>query len=115
MKLHQLLKNKISSWRELEKQIEQLPTTKERGDVFEQFVFCYLGIKKNLYQIQCHYMAENIPTSTAWLLADLGEAKGKQELFTRQSPQRLKTLREYAMIESAVSSNRIEGIQVDRK
>lgn len=61
MKFHQLLRNRISSWRELEKQIEQLSTTKERGDVFEQFVFCYLGIKRNLYQIQCHYMAKNIP------------------------------------------------------
>jgi len=47
---------------------------------------------------------ETIPAATAWYLADLGEARGKQELFTRQSPQRLKVLRENAMIESAVSS-----------
>ena len=38
----------------------------------------------------------SIPASTAWYLADLGEARGKQELFTRQSPQRLKVLREHA-------------------
>jgi len=56
----------------------------------------------------------NIPTVTAWYLADLGEARGKQELFTRQSPQRLKALREHALIESAVSSNRIEGVEVDQ-
>src|SRR5437660_8558465 len=56
----------------------------------------------------------NIPTTTAWYLADLGEARGKQELFTRQSPQRLKVLREHALIESAVSSNRIEGVTVDQ-
>jgi len=56
---------------------------------------------------------ESIPTAAAWYLADLGQAKGKQELFTRQSPQRLKILREHAMIESAVSSNRIEGVEVD--
>jgi len=56
---------------------------------------------------------ESIPTATAWYLADLGQALGKQELFTRQSPQRLKVLREHAMIESAVSSNRIEGVEVD--
>lgn len=56
-----------------------------------------------------------IPTTTAWYLADLGEARGKQELFTRQAPQRLKVLREHALIESAVSSNRIEGIVVDRR
>lgn len=54
-----------------------------------------------------------IPPSTAWYLSDLGEFRGKQELYTRQSPPRLKALREHAMIESAVSSNRIEGISID--
>ena len=57
---------------------------------------------------------ESIPTATSWHLADLGQALGKQELFTRQSPQRLKVLREHALIESAVSSNRIEGVTVDQ-
>src|SRR5713226_4238772 len=56
----------------------------------------------------------NIPTTAAWYLADLGEARGKQELFTKQSPQRLKVLREHALIESAVSSNRIEGVTVEQ-
>jgi Fic family protein len=56
---------------------------------------------------------ESVPASTSWYLSDLGEARGKQELFTRQSPQRLKVLREHALIESAVSSNRIEGVEVD--
>src|SRR5690349_10748665 len=55
----------------------------------------------------------SLPTTTSWYLADLGEARGKQELFTRQSPQKLKVLREHALIESAVSSNRIEGVQVE--
>jgi Fic family protein len=55
-----------------------------------------------------------LPTRTAWYLADLGEARGKQELFTRQSPQKLKVLREHALIESAISSNRIEGVEVDQ-
>jgi len=57
---------------------------------------------------------ESIPASTSWYLADLGEARGKQELFTKQAPQKLKVLRENAMIESAVSSNRIEGITVEQ-
>src|SRR2546425_10529111 len=57
---------------------------------------------------------ETILATTAWYLADLGEARGKQELFTKQSPQRLKVLREPALIESAVSSNRIEGVEVDQ-
>src|SRR3954454_14569369 len=57
----------------------------------------------------------NIPVATSWLLADLGEAKGKQDLHSRRTPQRLRVLREHALIESAVSSNRIEGVEVDRK
>jgi Fic family protein len=57
---------------------------------------------------------KDIPTIIAWYLADLGEARGKQELFRRQTPQVLKALREHAVIESAVSSNRIEGVVVDQ-
>jgi len=51
---------------------------------------------------------QNIPLATSWYLSDLGVAQGKQELFTQQSPQKLKVLREHALIESAISSNRIE-------
>lgn len=58
---------------------------------------------------------ETIPASTSWYLADLGEARGRQELYTRQAPQKLKILREHALIESAVSSNRIEGVTVDQR
>ena len=57
---------------------------------------------------------EAIPTASSWYLADLGEARGKQELFSRQSPQKLRVLREHALIESAVSSNRIEGVVADQ-
>jgi Fic family protein len=57
---------------------------------------------------------ETILATTSWYLADLSEARGKQDLFTKQSPQKLKVLRENAVIESAVSSNRIEGVSVDR-
>jgi Fic family protein len=57
---------------------------------------------------------KEIPAGVAWYLADLGEARGKQELFTRQAPRRHKVLREHALIESAVSSNRIEGVTVDK-
>src|SRR5271156_2210520 len=56
-----------------------------------------------------------VPPATAWSLAELGQASGRQELFTKQSPQKLKALREHALIESAVSSNRIEGVEVDQK
>jgi Fic family protein len=57
---------------------------------------------------------ETIPVSTSWYLADLGEARGREALFTKQSPQRLRVLREHALIESAISSNRIEGVVVDQ-
>jgi Fic family protein len=56
----------------------------------------------------------NIPTSVAWSVADLAERRGKQELFTQQSPQRLRALREQALIESTVSSNRIEGVTIEQ-
>lgn len=56
-----------------------------------------------------------IPVTTSWYLADISEAKGRQELYTRQSPQILKSLKEHALIESAVSSSRIEGVEVDAK
>src|SRR6266581_5821387 len=55
-----------------------------------------------------------LPMQTTWYLTELAEARGKQELFTRQSPQKLKVLREHALVESAVSSNRIEGVEVDQ-
>lgn len=44
----------------------------------------------------------------------LGEYKGRQELFSRQSPQVLRTLREAAVIESTEASNRIEGVVAPR-
>ncbi len=56
---------------------------------------------------------DSIPTRISWYLTDLAESKGRQELFTLQSPQVLKTLREHALIESTISSNRIEGVEVD--
>jgi Fic family protein len=56
-----------------------------------------------------------VSARTAWYLADVAEALGKQELFTKQAPQKLKALREHALIESAISSNRIEGVEVEHK
>ena len=58
---------------------------------------------------------DTIPVTTSWYLADISEAKGRQDLYKRQSPQRLKSLKEHALVESAVSSNRIEGVEVDKK
>ena len=57
---------------------------------------------------------DQLPMAVAWHASSLAEFRGRQELFTRQSPQRLKALRENAIIESAIASNRIEGVEIDR-
>jgi Fic family protein len=61
------------------------------------------------------FKPENIklPLGSVWLMNSIAEYKGKQELYVKQSPQMLKTLLETALIESAESSNRIEGVTVD--
>jgi len=43
-------------------------------------------------------------------IRQLGEYKGRQELYTEQAPQVLKALQQAAQIESTESSNRIEGV-----
>jgi Fic family protein len=53
-----------------------------------------------------------LPTGTVWLIADTAEAKGRQQLYSKQAPQLLKALREMALIQSVESSNRIEGVTV---
>lgn len=56
-----------------------------------------------------------VPLVTAWELAEIAERKGRQDLYARQSPRRLRRMRECAVIESAVSSNRIEGVRIEEK
>lgn len=46
-------------------------------------------------------------------LRSIGEHKGRQELFNRQIPETLETLRTLAVIESAESSNRLEGVTAE--
>src|SRR3990170_3965525 len=62
MKFSNIFQKKYSSWKELEKVIESLSTTKQRGDAFEEFVFAYLNIKKHLYQVKEVFMSTEIPT-----------------------------------------------------
>ena len=45
----------------------------------------------------------------------VGEYRGKQELFRRQTPEVLASLKELAIIESSESSNRLEGITAPRE
>lgn len=48
-------------------------------------------------------------------LRAIGEYRGKQALFFKQSPETLNTLRMIAKIESSESSNRLEGIELPHK
>lgn len=49
------------------------------------------------------------------ILRALGEYRGKQALFFRQSPETLNSLQLVAKIESSESSNRLEGIELPHK
>ena len=52
MKYHILLKNRFTNWFQLEKEIERIEgSNKEKGDIFEDFVYAYLEINKAYYQI----------------------------------------------------------------
>ncbi len=53
--------------------------------------------------------------STAWYLSQCTEARGMQEMWKRVRPAVLKKLKESAIIQSTESSNRIEGVEVDKK
>jgi len=54
----------------------------------------------------------SIPIGTGWLLGACMEARGRQDLWTRQKPEVLAVLRQQAIIQSVESSNRIEGVTV---
>jgi Fic family protein len=53
-----------------------------------------------------------LPLGSVWLIGDVAEAKGRQELSLRQPPEVLTSLRETALVQSVESSNRIEGVAV---
>ena len=53
--------------------------------------------------------------SDASTIQKIGEYKGKQALFSQQTPEILDSLRQVAIIESSESSNRLEGITAPRK
>ena len=54
----------------------------------------------------------SIPVGTGWPLGACMEARGRQDLWIRQKPEVLAVLREQAIIQSAESSNRIEGVTI---
>lgn len=64
-----------------------------------------------MHSLEARFLeAQLIPHSLLSSIREIGEYKGKQELFKEQAPQVLRTLREAAVIQSTESSNRIEGV-----
>lgn len=56
-----------------------------------------------------------LPMNIVRMLTIINEYKGKQDLYKKQSPQILNTLKDVAIVQSAESSNRIEGIYTSNK
>ena len=57
--------------------------------------------------------ALTIPHHLITIIRQIGEYKGKQELYKKQAPEMLENLRHVAIIQSTESSNRLEGITAD--
>lgn len=53
-----------------------------------------------------------LPLGSVWLMSDVAEAKGRQDLYLDKPPEILTSLRETALVQSVESSNRIEGVTV---
>ena len=51
-----------------------------------------------------------IPPHLIQIIRQIGEHKGKQEIYKLQAPEKLENLRKVALIQSVESSNRIEGV-----
>lgn len=56
-----LNKSAFKSWEELEPYIKGLPTTKDRGDAFEEFAYLYFKYHNDLYDIKKIYSHDEIP------------------------------------------------------
>ncbi|SHM58645.1 Fic family protein [Gracilibacillus kekensis] len=56
-----------------------------------------------------------LPMETVSLISKINEYKGKQDLYMKQAPQILNTLKDVAIIQSTKASNAIEGIIITDK
>lgn len=69
-----------------------------------------------MHSLSSEYLSGlNFNSEQASILRAIGEYRGKQALFFKQSPETLETLRMVAKIESSESSNRLEGIELPHK
>ncbi|EKD28822.1 MAG: hypothetical protein ACD_79C00193G0005 [uncultured bacterium] len=69
-----------------------------------------------MYSLSSKYLQKLVFKETVLSnLKVIGEFKGKQALFFKQTPEILNTLKQVAIIESSESSNRLEGITAPHK
>jgi Fic family protein len=72
------------------------------------------GIDGQMRSLAPTYLAGlRVPQQLVARVRQLGQHKGRQELFRKQAPEMLENLRRVAIIESTESSNRLEGIVAD--
>ncbi len=57
----------------------------------------------------------NIPMSVSWLFSQCMEYRGRQDLYSKTQAEMLNSLLNKTVIQSVESSNRIEGITIERK
>ena len=79
--------NKYSSWKEIEDGIQSKPEEKERGDLFEEFVYAYFSIKKNFYQIEQIYRYKDIPNEIKKLIKLEDADYGVDGIYVRTDNQ----------------------------
>ena len=64
-----------------------------------------------MHSLNINYLERlNFSAEQVSVLKKIGEFMGKQELFSRQTPEVLESLQQVAIIESSESSNRLEGV-----
>jgi Fic family protein len=68
---------------------------------------------KSFRDLDRHYGA--LPPARVQALVVIAEARGREEVFRRQNPASLETLREVAVIQSTEASNAIENIHAPRE
>lgn len=61
--MNQLFKVAYNSWPDLEKAIESLDSSNERGEVFEEFAFEYFKIRSTFHQVDEVWRVADIPSS----------------------------------------------------
>src|SRR5205823_2543227 len=72
-----------------------------------------LGDRQIMMSFRGNYLGRlALPVSSVWLVGDVAEAKGRQDLYLDKPPEVLTSLRETALVQSVESSNRIEGVTV---